>query len=55
MTTDVTMNLVFLVLALLLCGIAGNLIAQWRSQQRKLDRSEREVADAISRHIELLS
>jgi hypothetical protein len=55
MITDVTMTLVILAVALLLCGIAGNLIAQWRSQQRKLDQSERELADAISRHIELLA
>ncbi len=55
MTTDVLMTLVILAVALLLCGIAGSLFAQWRNQKRKLDQSEREVADAISRHVNLLS
>ena len=55
MITDVTMTLVILVVALLLCGIAGWLFAQCSSQRRKLDESEREVADAISHHIELLA
>ena len=55
MITDVTMTLVILAVALLLCGIAGVLYAQWRNQKRKLEESEREVADAISRHIELFS
>ena len=54
MTTDVTMTLVILAVALLLCGIAGWLFAMCRSQRRKLDESEREVADAISNHIDLL-
>lgn len=54
MTTDVTMTLVILAVALLLCGIAGWLFALYRSQRRKLDESEREVADAISNHIDLL-
>ena len=54
MTTDVTMTLVILAVALLLCGIAGWLFALCRSQRRKLDESEREVADAISHHIDLL-
>ena len=48
------MTLVILTVALLLCGIARSLFAQWRNQQRKLDQSEREVADAISNHINLL-
>ena len=46
--------ILILAVALLLCGIAGNLFVQWRSQQRKLYESEREVADAISHHIDLL-
>ena len=40
---------------MLLSAIAWNLYVQWRRQKRRLDESEREVADAISRHIELLS
>lgn len=55
MITDVTMTLVILAVALLLCGIAGWLFALCRTQRRKLDESEREVADAISHHIELLA
>ena len=55
MTTNVTMTLVILAVALLLCGIAGWLFALCRTQGRKLDESEREVADAISHHIELLA
>lgn len=55
MITDVTMTLVTLAVAMLLCGIAGWLFAQWLDQQRKLDESERDVADAISHHISLLS
>lgn len=54
MTTDVMTIILILAVALLLCGIAGNLFVQWRSQQRKLYESEREVADAISHHIDLL-
>lgn len=54
MITDVTMTLVILAVALLLCGIAGWLFALCRSQQRKLDESKREAADAISHHIDLL-
>ena len=44
-----------LAVAVLLSAIARSLFIQWRMQRRKLDESEREVADAISRHIELLS
>jgi len=55
MISDVTMTLVILVVALLLCGIAGWLFALCRSQRSKLDESEREVADAISNHIDLLT
>ena len=40
--------------ALRVCGIAGWLFALYRSQRRKLEESEREVADAISHHIDLL-
>ena len=54
MITDVTMTLVILAVALLLCGIAGWLFALCRTQRRKLDESELEVADAISNHIALL-
>ena len=43
-----------LAVALLLCGIAWSLFVQWRRQRNKLAQSEREVADAISHHIELL-
>ncbi len=49
------MTLAMLAVALLLSTIAWNLYVQWRRQRRRLDESEREVADAISRHIELLS
>lgn len=44
-----------LAVAVLLSAIAWSLFIQWRMQRRKLDESEREVADAISRHIKLLS
>ena len=54
MITDIMMTLVILAVALLLCGIAGWLVALCLSQRRKLDESERELADAISNHIELL-
>ena len=54
MMTDVTMTLVILAVALLLCGIVGWLCALCRTQRRKLYESEREVADAISHHIDLL-
>ena len=53
MTTDV-MTFAMLAVAVLLSAIAWNLFVQWRNQRRKLDESEREVADAISRHIDLL-
>lgn len=49
------MTFAILAVAVLLSAIAGWLFALCRSQRRKLDESEREVADAISRHIELLS
>ncbi len=49
------MTLAMLAVALLLSTIAWNLYVQWRRQRRRLDESVREVADAISRHIELLS
>ena len=49
------MTLAMLAVAVLLSAIAWNLFAQWRRQKRRLDESMREVADAISRHIELLS
>ena len=49
------MTLAMLAVSLLLSAIAWNLFAQWRRQKRRLDESMREVADAISRHIELLS
>ena len=54
MTTDV-MIFAILAVAVLLSAIAWSLFIQWRMQRRKLDESEREVADAISRHIKLLS
>ena len=54
MTTDV-MTFAILAVAVLLSAIAWSLFVQWRTQRRKLDESERQVADAISRHIELLS
>jgi basic membrane protein A len=49
--------MIFAILAVvvLLSAIAWSLFVQWRMQRRKLDESEREVADAISRHIKLLS
>lgn len=49
------MTLAMLTVAVLLSTIAWSLFVQWRRQRRRLDESEREVADAISRHIELLS
>ena len=49
------MTLAMLAVSLLLSAIAWSLFVQWRRQRRRLDESEREVADAISRHIELLS
>ena len=49
------MTFAILAVAVLLSAIAWSLFVQWRMQRRKLDESEREVADAISRHIELLS
>ena len=49
------MTLAMLAVAVLLSAIAWSLFVQWRRQKRRLDESEREVADAISRHIELLS
>ena len=49
------MTFAILAVAVLLSAIAWSLFVQWRTQRRKLDESEREVADAISRHIELLS
>ena len=49
------MTFAILAVAVLLSAIAWSLFIQWRMQRRKLDESEREVADAISRHIELLS
>ena len=48
------MTFAILAVAVLLCAIAWNLFVQWRNQKRKLDESEREVADAITRHIDLL-
>lgn len=49
------MTFAILAVAVLLSAIAWSLFVQWRTQRRKLDESERQVADAISRHIELLS
>jgi basic membrane protein A len=49
------MPFAILAVAVLLSAIAWSLFVQWRTQRRKLDESEREVADAITRHIELLS
>lgn len=49
------MTFAILAVAVLLSAIAWSLFVQWRMQRRKLDESEREVADAISRHIKLLS
>ena len=49
------MTFAILAVAVLLCAIAWSLFVHWRMQRRKLDETEREVADAISRHIELLS
>ena len=49
------MTFAILAVAVLLSAIAWSLFIQWRMQRRKLDESEREVADAISRHIELQS
>ena len=54
MTTDKLTIILTMAVALLLCGIAGWLFAMWRSQRSKLDQSEREVADTISHHIDLL-
>ena len=54
MTTDKLTIILTMAVALLLFGIAGMLFVQWRSQRSKLDQSEREVADAISHHIDLL-